>query len=171
MIRQPRVVCWKSPGRCEHRVCLQELVLSLADLLSHKKPCNVASRISKHGQLRASRHFGRRKNVLPPSRSTRSSAACKSSTRAYTETRLLRRWSTNATVDAPGPPPVSTIPYFIGLSLSIFHPKSHGKTSRVRSFATHDFEMNNRCSMDIPPVRHLMLRGALFRKRHLREGL
>jgi len=30
--------------------------------LSHKKPCDIASGISKHRQLRTSRHFSRRKD-------------------------------------------------------------------------------------------------------------
>src|SRR5690348_8455218 len=44
----PSVGSWKSQGRSEHRDYLRGLTLSLAALLSQKKPRDVAGRISKH---------------------------------------------------------------------------------------------------------------------------
>src|ERR1700730_11366381 len=99
---------------------------SLARLDSQKEPGDIAGRIGEHGQLRAARHFGWRQDRLAAEfLHFILSVACRSSTWAYTETPLAPSWlALTPPLMPPGPPPVSTTPYFIGLLLSIFHPNN-----------------------------------------------
>jgi hypothetical protein len=98
---------------------------SLASLDSQKDPGDIAGGIGEDGQLRAARHFGWRQNRLAAEFLHFIQRCLKVVDLGVPETRLAPSWlAPTPPLMPPGPPPVSTTPYFIGLLLSIFHPNN-----------------------------------------------
>src|SRR6516165_840302 len=131
---------------------LQAFAFGLSDPLSQKKPCDITGGIGKHGQLGASRHFGRRKDRFA-SKTLCPIQRCLQvfDPRIYGNAFAPVIGGAHATVDASGPSS--------GLDDAILHwvvavnlPSEELTVKRLEfaPFAAHDFEMNNRCSHSSP---------------------
>src|SRR5262249_45669614 len=120
--------------------------------LSHKKPCDIASGISKHSQLRASRHFSRRKDGFP-------------SKTLYPIKRCLQILNPHIYGNAFVPivrranTPIDASWSASGLDNAVFHrvvavylPSKKLTVERLEfdAFSAHDFKMNHRCAHRSP---------------------
>src|SRR6516164_7987725 len=147
------------------------LVVYLANL-SQKKPCDIAGRISKHSQLRTSRHFGRQKDGF-------------ASKTLYPIKRCLQILDPHIYGNAFVPfvrganTPIDASWSSFGLDDAVFHwvvavylPSKKLTVKRLEfgAFSAHDFEMNHRCAHRSPSL-HIIrrLEEPLLRTRRL-EG-